>query len=231
MNFASLQRKLDARASAKTRDWWQKYMKDVIPFRGVGIPVIREVIAEWRVDEGLDARAPREQFDVALELIREPIAEDKLAGVLYLQNYLIEEIAWKEALPKYAALFDDGHIFDWNLCDWFCVRVLGPTIATHGTGAARAIAAWREAENLWRARSSLVAFVNLVRDERWHSLIERSAATLIEREERFAKTAVGWVLRDLSKHEPQLVTRFIERHRSSFSNEALRNATKHLGEK
>lgn len=220
----ALQRALDARASAEKRDWWQKYMKGAIPFRGVGIPLIREVVAEWR-----DADAdPREQFETALSLIREPIAEDKLAGVLYLQNYLIDAIPWREAVPRYAALFDDGHIFEWSTTDWFCVRVLGPTIDANGVACAREIASWRDARNLWRARASLVAFVYLVRDERHHALIERSAATLIRREERFAKTAVGWVLRDLSKFDRPRVERFIEKHRAHFSTEALKNATKYF---
>jgi 3-methyladenine DNA glycosylase AlkD len=228
VKFDSLQRALDARATAKTRDWWERYMKGVLPFRGVGIPVIREVVAAWRVEEGLDARPAREQFEVALALIRERLAEDKLAGVLYLQNYLVEEIAWKEAVPRYAPLLDDGFISDWNICDWFCVRVLGPTIAAHGTGAARAIAAWHQAENLWRARASLVAFVYLVEDERWHPLILRGAATLIRRDERFAKTAVGWVLRDLSKFDRERVTAFVDKHRAHFTSETFRNVTKYL---
>jgi 3-methyladenine DNA glycosylase AlkD len=223
-SIARLQSLLDARASARSRDWWTRYMKGVIPFRGVGIPIIREVVADWR-----DAAAPvEEQFETALALIRERMAEDKLAGVLYLQNYLIEPIPWRTALPRYAELFDEGSISDWNITDWFCVRVLGPTIQHHGLPCARAIASWHKAENLWRARASAVAFVNLTADPRFHDLFERSCTTLIRRDERFAKTAVGWVLRELSRHDRARVEAVIREHEAHFSRESLRNARKYF---
>lgn len=107
-------------------------MKGVIAFRGVGIPQIREVVGKWRPAAGLDSAPLQEQFDTAVALIREPVAEDKLAGIIYLQEYLNERIAWRAALPEYASLFDDGFIHDWSICDWFCVRVLGPTIRHRG---------------------------------------------------------------------------------------------------
>ncbi len=223
-----LQQSLERHATARSRDWWTRYLKGVIPFRGVGIPTIREVLAEWRADEQLDRLPVAEQFEVALRLLCEPVAEDKLAGILYLQQYLTTAVRWQDALPRYSELYDGGSIFDWSTCDWFCVRVLGPTIAANGVACARAVGAWRSAKNLWRARSSAVAFVNLVADTRFHDLIRKSCAVLIQREERFAKTAVGWVMRELSKHDRALVRRFVDEHEPHFSRESLNSATRFL---
>jgi len=50
-----LQARLDQIASPQTRDWWQRYMRQVIPFRGVGIPQIREQLILWRAEEGIEA--------------------------------------------------------------------------------------------------------------------------------------------------------------------------------
>ena len=50
----------------------------------------------------------------------------------------------------------------WNVCDWFCVKVLGSLVEMEGEACARAIAGWRRAENLWQRRAAGVAFVNLV---------------------------------------------------------------------
>ena len=226
--IALLQQALDREASAKSREWWTRYMKGVIEFRGVGIPRIREVLEGWRRESGVSDLSIDEQFDLSLRLLRQPIAEDKLAGIVYLQQYLVDQVSWQDAVPSYAALFDDGSIYDWNICDWFCVRVLGPTIAESGMPAAREVSAWHRAENLWRARASAVAFVNLLRDSRYHPLVERSCAVLIGREERFTKTAVGWVMRELSRVDADRAATFIDRHREAFSREALRNATKYL---
>ena len=66
-------------------------MKEVIPFRGVGIPANRELLAAWRKEYGIDKWSLERQLDIALEFFNEPIAEDKLAGILYLQKYLYDK--------------------------------------------------------------------------------------------------------------------------------------------
>jgi 3-methyladenine DNA glycosylase AlkD len=185
-------------------------MRHVIPFRGVGIPQIRERLAVWRESTGVANWSPADQLDLALEFFAHPIAEDKLAGILFLQNYLYDQFPWSELLPRYAALFQSGQIFDWNICDWFCVRVLGPTISLYGMDCAATITDWQTAENLWQARASVVAFVPVTDQTQYYPLIFKACATLLLREERFAKTAVGWILRDMAGHDKSAVTTFID---------------------
>ena len=81
------QQGLAAAADERSRRWWEGYLKGVIPFRGVGIPQNRELLARWREDHRLDRWPARDQFELALAFLREPLAEDKLAGILYLQQY------------------------------------------------------------------------------------------------------------------------------------------------
>ncbi|MDQ7065389.1 MAG: DNA alkylation repair protein [candidate division KSB1 bacterium] len=176
-------------------------MKGVIPFRGVGIPKNRELLIEWHKSHGIDQWPLEEQLELALTFFKQPVAEDKLAGILFIQLFLYHKLPWQKALPRYEALFQNEWIFDWNICNWFCVRVLGPTIRKHGEAWARAIAAWKEAHNLWQARSSVVPFVVLTSQSKYYPYIHDACAALIQREERFAKTAVGWILRDISKHD------------------------------
>jgi 3-methyladenine DNA glycosylase AlkD len=45
---------------------------------------------------------------------------------------------------------------------------------------------------------------------------------------RFSQTSVGWLLRELSKAEPEQVASFVERNREVMSKEALKAATTHL---
>ncbi len=53
------QEALQAAATEKAKQWWEKYMKGVIPFRGVGIPVNRELLAQWRIDNALKVNFPK----------------------------------------------------------------------------------------------------------------------------------------------------------------------------
>ncbi len=167
---------------------------------------------------------------MALAFFNEPFAEDKLAGVLFLQNFLYDKLPWKFLLGKYEDIYANRCIFDWNICDWFCVRVLGPTIKYNGSECAGYIVDWKDAEYLWQARSSVVAFVNLSSDAQYYPYIQEACVTLIRREERFAKTSVGWVLRDISKHDEHFVESFIEKNLTFFSKESLNNALKYFDE-
>ena len=162
----NLQQRLEARANPKTKAWWESYLKHVIPFRGVKMAHIRAELHGWLGAEGImETHSVEEQKQLALSLVRETHCEDKLAGILFLQEVLLPagEIDWRADLPRFAALFQEGHIYEWNTCDWFCVRVLGPLAQREGAGCARAISAWRTSDNLWQRRASGVAFVNLAR--------------------------------------------------------------------
>ncbi|MBT3274128.1 MAG: DNA alkylation repair protein [Spirochaetales bacterium] len=222
------QQALEAQAIEKTKLWWEKYMKGVIPFRGVGIPKNRELLIDWRNSNGIDKWSLEEQLELALAFIKEPIAEDKLAGILFIQNFLLSKLPWEVLVEKYDDLYKNEFIFDWNICDWFCVRVLGATIKINGEQCAKAIANWKDAHYLWQARSSLVPFVNLVSEPYYYPYIHESCSVLIEREERFSKTAVGWILREISKHDEQFAISFVDNHLLSFSKESLGNALKYF---
>ncbi len=222
-----LQYELQRQSSAAKKKWWEAYMRGAIPFRGIGIPQIRPILAEWRERHAIAARTPQKQLDLVLQLFAEPIAEDKLTAVLYLQYYLRHDRPWRTAIRAYEKVYKAGHIAEWSTCDWFCVRVIGPTIQDNGEECARAIAGWNSAKNLWQARSSVVAFVYITSEERYRPLILESSVVLVQRDERFAKTAVGWVLREIWKHDPDAVRSFVSAHVRDFSIEAARNALKY----
>jgi 3-methyladenine DNA glycosylase AlkD len=51
---------------------------------------------------------------------------------------------------------------------------------------------------------------------------------LLESQERFAQTGVGWVLRELSRSDQGRVIGYVEANLNRFSREALKNAIKYL---
>jgi 3-methyladenine DNA glycosylase AlkD len=233
---AKLQQGIESKADPETQAWWETYLKQTIPFRGTRMADIRASLHAWFEQEAIGESLPVDsQKELALSLMRERYAEDKLSGILFLQEILLPAggISWREDLPRFAALFHDGHIDEWNTCDWFCVKVLGPLAQREGEQCARAISAWRDAENLWQRRASGVAFVNLAKqsDECFPGftdmLLETCGAT-VRHPERFAQTGTGWVLRELSLAEPERVASFVKTNLHHFSSEALRTATAKL---
>ena len=231
-----LQSRLDARATAATREWWTKYLRGAASFRGVKMGDVRKAVHTWFEEEQLEEHlSVGQQKDLALMLLEEDYSEDKLAGVLFLQEILLPAGAldWHSDLPRFARLFVWGYIRDWNVCDWFCVKVLGPLAEQQGEACAHAISEWREAESVWQRRASVVAFVNLAREDDQNfpgftEMVLDSCSYLLESKERFAQTGVGWVLRELSRSDGGRVIAFVEANLDRFSREALKNTIKYL---
>ena len=215
MSVPELQARLAAAADPKTREWWEAYLKGAARFRGVKMSHIRAAVRAWAADA-------RPAPAVAYELFAQPHAEDKLAGVLLLREVLFDELDAREELPRIAAAFDAGHIADWSACDWLCVKLLAALVERDGVGAE--IAAWVDAPGLWRRRAALVSFAPLAprADDALAELVLTAAARLAADPERFAQTAIGWTLRELSKAHPQRVQAFADGH--DLSREARRMA-------
>ncbi len=216
-----LQTRLQRHAKPKKKAWWEAYLKQVITFRGVSMAVIRREVREWLPVEN--------RVELALALIREPLAEDKLAGILILAEHVVPAGTPPGAalLPLMVPLFEQGHIADWNTCDWFCVKFTHRLVIRDGSDLAPAIAAWSDTDTLWQRRAALVSFVNLAPkgDDNWPGFVEmllRACATNVMDAARFSQTGVGWLLRELSKAEPDQVAAFVESH--PLSNEARKMA-------
>ncbi len=224
--ISELQAALAAHADEGKRTWWDRYLKGQARFRGVPTPDIRREVRAWWARYDADGLPASAQLETCLELLRCPLTEDKLAGMLLLGERLIPagRIEWAAAIRSFAQLYPDGHLADWNAVDWFCVRVLGPLIETYGDGCAQTIAAWVGAEVLWQRRSALVAFVNLAPSGTHAELIITTAERLVADPARFAQTAVAWVIRELGASRPDLTEPFLERHADAMSPEVRKQA-------
>src|SRR3712207_3634949 len=226
-----LQLRLNAHATAATREWWTKYLRGAASFRGVKMGDVRKAVHAWFEEERLGEHLSMgQQKDLAVMLLEEDYTEDKLAGILFLQEILLPagSLDWRSDLPRFARLFDEGYIRD-----WLCVKVLGPLVEQQGEACARAISGWREADGVWRRRASVVAFANLARqgDRNFPGFTEMvldNCSHDLGSQERFAQTGAGWVLRELSRSEEGRVVSFVEANLDRFSREGLKNAIKYL---
>ena len=226
--IADLQRRLDAVADPGTKAWFENYLKHVIGYRGVKTPVVTRIVAEWRSEHRLERLPDDDQLAMARSLIGESLAEDKFAGILYMQKYLVRRLQPDRLLAVAEGLFAEGAFFDWSTSDWFSVRVLGPLIRRGGNGAAERIAGWRTAADLWQRRAAIVPFRAVVRDESYHPLIETTVAALVAERERFIQTGIGWVLSDMARVHPGVAAAVVERHFDDLSPEVIRRHTRYL---
>ncbi len=239
MNYiAELQERLQIKGNPDLQEWWESYLKHEARFRGLRMLDIQSIIHKWYLEFRLDSTlSVDEQKQLALSLFHEEYAEDKIAGIVFLQEILlpIDAIEWKTDLPRFVELFTEGWISDWNVCDWFCVKVLGPIVEQQGKDCALAIAGWRHSDNLWQRRSSGVAFVNLASkgDGNFPGFMDMMfeiCAETVKHDERFSQTGTGWLLHELNYTNEGRVKEFIESNLCSLSTEALNKATEKMAE-
>lgn len=207
--------------------WLENYVKHNIKSKGVGIPDIRNIIKETSKEYALQEKSIEEEISLLNDLMRQEYTEDKLAAILYLQLY------WKgkneeHTMKLISEWFDKNLITDWNVCDWLCVRIISPLVDNWTEEAVRELTVWNKSSNLWKARASLVPFAQCKSIAQHGKKIESLSETLIQREERFCKTAVGWALREYSRIDSDFVVRFLENYKGYTTKEVHKNATKYL---
>jgi len=227
-----LLRELGARADGKTKGFQDP--AGTVASRGVSPEKVREAVdLVW--DEELAPRDDRRSagLALALALLREPLADDKLAGIL-LAERLADDLVPAD-LPRLAAVFDEGSIADGSTCDGLATKLLAKLIARKpdGPAFARAVAAWKDAPGLWRRRAACVAFVPLGKkgDAAMPGLIRLVLGVCektVRDPERLAQTGTGWVLRELALADRPAVLAFVEGNLPLFSVEALRSVTEKM---
>lgn len=218
---------LKSNARADKAQWWNRYMKGEISFLGVGLPKIRKLLLELNRKEKLEELAMNQQVGIVNGLMKSDLAEEKLAAILYMQLFWLGKQKNSLLMGMIADWFDDRYIFDWNTTDWLCVKVLTPLVETGDTTVIAILKKWNRDPYLWKARASLVPFALASNLGIYRTLIRRFSDVLIRREERFAKTAVGWVLREYSKHDTEFVLMFLSKHVKYTTSEVKRNALKY----
>lgn len=226
-DIPEFQNRLQAVADPDTKAWFDNYLRGAISYRGVKTPVVTKILKAWVKETGLAIEPAETQLKIVATLLAEPMAEDKFAGILYLQNFL-KSADPSLTLPVVEDAFANGQFYDWSTTDWLCVRVLDPMIIRHGKPVATRIAGWSKVADFWQRRASAVSFRHAVNDPDLYGLMEEVIDRLIIEDARFIQTGIGWLLADWSKLDPDHVAALVEKHFDRLSREVIDRHTKYL---
>src|SRR5262245_41320817 len=105
---------------------------------------LRPLVRAWWSEHGLDVHPSSVGKRVAIARIEQAKVEEKLAGILVLQDRLGAQLRASD-LPVFARLFAAGHLADWNVVDTFIMKVL-VTLLDRQPGrreVVRTLAQWR----------------------------------------------------------------------------------------
>lgn len=220
----TIQFELKKNASLENKKKYEWYFKHVIQFYGLKSPEIQKIFREfWKEISPLSLE---KQIELAFSLFSSEFAEDKQFAILILQKQAkklpISIITDLEPLI-------DKYVYDWATCDTFSSKVIRHLIARDKSVEKRVIS-WKDAACLWRQRAATISFLSVARHGKHNREILQICRTTITNPERFVQLGTGWVLRELSLADLDLVVKFIKKNYHHFSREGLRYAIEKMDE-
>lgn len=188
----------------------------------------------WWTEQGLSEHPAAVGKRIAIALLEQKQADQKLAGIFVLEELLADHLRASD-LAAFAGLFAHRRLADSSVVDAFGVKVLG-TLLRRVRGrneVARALAQWRNAESVWQRRAACAAFTAVAPQgdgalPGFTQLVLTVCSTIVWSVDRNDQTAVGWLLRELSRAEPTRVEAFVRRHARFMSREAVRQAIERM---
>jgi len=118
----------------------------------------------------------------------------------------------------------------WALVDGLAANVVGPLV-DHHRELGRVLDRWAVDDDFWIRRAALLALlVPLRRGDGDFERFGRYADAMLDDKEFFVRKAIGWVLRDTARKQPELVYGWILPRASRASGVTVREAVKPLTE-
>ena len=200
----------------------KRYLKSELEFFGATVPEIRRVVkAAVRGYPGLDEAG---MVAWAVALWREPVHERRTAAVeiltLTAPRLGADDLATVERLLRESGT--------WALVDGLAGNVAG-AIALRDPRSWPVIDRWAVDADFWVRRSALLALLPGIRTGRPDlPRFSRYAQPLLAEREFFIRKAIGWVLREISKRDPDWVARWTEAHLAEMSGVTFREAVRRL---
>ncbi|MDF1728635.1 MAG: DNA alkylation repair protein [Sulfitobacter sp.] len=217
---------LEALANPERAAGMRAYHKADRPYLGLSNPQINDLTKDWRSQLAVPDRVA-----LADALWQTDIFEARLAAAKLLTQARIrpDDDAW-QLIASWCPDFDS-----WAIADHACMAgqkrlVADPTRLDE-------VETWIASDHMWTRRAALVSTLPWTKQNhpKPAELAARDrilgwAAQMATDHAWFIQKAIGWWLRDLSRHDPERTRAFIEQNGARMKpfavKEALRNLTK-----
>ncbi len=201
-----------------------RYMKTLsLKFFGIRLPLIQKTVT--RFAKGL---ATEELVPLMNGLWKQTIFESRVAAIRVLERYAKRGDVFL-ALDASSQWIDD--VDTWGLMDPLGTLCVG-TLLLRDRDIEKTLTKWSMSENFWRRRASILPYLHLskksVYKDEYRERILQAIQPHISDKEFFVGKAAAWVLRELSKREPEIVKAFIDQHRDVMTRLVIREASKKL---
>jgi 3-methyladenine DNA glycosylase AlkD len=215
---------LKKRSNPERKEKIAGYLKtSSLEFIGVELPDIHRIVKGHI--KGLDVN---DMPLVMEELWSIDTFETRLAAIDVMKVY------GKKGSLDIAMKMADRWIDDadtWAITDPLCSPTIGSMIL-RDSNIEMTLQSWKDSENFWRRRCSFLPYLHLALKSQYKPEYAQKILDVvtphISDEEFFVGKAAGWVLRELSKREPELVQNYFDTHKGKMTKLVIREGMKKL---
>lgn len=216
--IADIRREFKKVATKADKEGAERYFKHKVFYYGVKTPKLQKIFrALWPQIKELPQKT---QIAVAEKLLASKYLEDKYFGISII-NKIVKNLPpdFLNTVEKWI----DNYAHEWATCDTICGKIVRFLLMQDSKNV-KQVVKWKNAKSIWRQRAAAVGFVNLARHGEYNKEIITICSTIIKNQERFVQLGAGWVLRELSLADLDLVVNFITKNYQYFTREGLRYA-------
>ncbi|KJZ20425.1 DNA alkylation repair protein [Loktanella sp. S4079] len=216
---------LRAAGDAAKASEMHRYHKVDRPYLGISNPDIDVMVKEWRTDCDLEQR-----LALASGLWKTNIHEARIAAAKLLTQARIrpdDQQAW-DLITSWVPDFDA-----WAIADH--VSIAGQKRLAADPTRLKDLEAWTTSEHMWTKRAVLVMTLPWTKQNKpkpaeteIREQVLTWAASYTSDPAWFIQKAIGWWLRELSKHDPDRVLTFLDEHGDAMKPFAVKEAKRRL---
>jgi 3-methyladenine DNA glycosylase AlkD len=213
----SLQSKADPKKAAQM----QAYMKTEMPFYGVQKPGLVATVRGLKQEFGTPALG--ELLELTERLWQARHREEKHLALELFKVHRFSHLP--ELLPRWEQWVREGAW--WDFVDTIATQLVSPTYKNHREVTEPFVRRWSEDSDFWVRRLAILSHLKH-KVETDETLLFEHCLRCAHEKEFFIRKAIGWALREYSKHNPESVAAFLEKHRERWSGLTYREGRKWL---
>ena len=202
----------------------KRYLKSPADMRhiGVKVPIIRKYAKSYIRAHVEVSR--HELLDLVAELWSRNVHESRMLAIELLNAR--PKLLIKEDVGPVERMIDQSHT--WAYVDSLSINTMGGLLDSF-PNLTRVLDRWAVHQNFWLRRAAMLSLLLPLRIGAGDfKRFARYAESMLDEKEFFIRKAIGWVLRETSKKQPELVIDWLSSNAHRSSALTAREAVKYL---
>lgn len=219
--YTIIKTEFNSNASSEIAQGQKAYMKGQYDYFGIKTPIRKEIQKPYLIKNKLP------EIDDAIEIMKQCFNDEHremqyfgMELMIKYQNKLRkEDIKWIEWMILTKSW--------WDTVDLTATKLAGSYFKLHPEMIEPKTKEWMKSGNMWLQRTALL-FQLKYKEHTDTKLLNKLIVGLLGSKEFFINKAIGWILREYGKTNPEWVIEFVKSHENKLANLSKKEALRRL---